>query len=135
MADQVVVITGASGGIGAATAELLATQGHSVVIVARRADALAEVAARCHGRAYAVQADCTVRDDVRRVAAEAIAKFGHVDVWMNNVGQGISRQPTELTDGDATGRTKSVSFDTSAGATTLAPADAPSFTGMKLQLQ
>jgi len=100
MADQVVVITGASGGIGAATAELLATQGHSVVIVARRADALAEVAARCHGRAYAVQADCTVRDDVRRVAAEAIAKFGHVDVWMNNVGQGISRQPTELTDGD-----------------------------------
>jgi len=100
MAEQVVVVTGASGGIGAATAELLASQGHSVVVVARRADALAAVAVRCQGRAFSIVADCTKRDDVARVVSESIAQFGHVDVWVNNVGQGISRQPTELTDQD-----------------------------------
>ena len=100
MTGRVVVITGASSGIGAAVAELLAKSGDSVVIVARRADALAAVAGRCEGLAHAVVADCSVQADVRRVVVEALAKFGHVDVWVNNVGQGISRQPTELTDAD-----------------------------------
>ncbi|MDA1082586.1 MAG: SDR family NAD(P)-dependent oxidoreductase [Gemmatimonadetes bacterium] len=97
---QVVVITGASGGIGAALAERLASEGHSVVLVARRADALASVAARCGGRAYPLVADCTRRHEVRRAAAEAVATLGHVDVWVNNVGRGMTRQPSELTGTD-----------------------------------
>jgi len=100
MPERVVVVTGASAGIGAALAELLAKQGASVVLVARRHDALHAVAARCAGRAHIVVADMSQRDDVRRVVDESVARFGHIDVWVNNVGQGISRAPSELTDDD-----------------------------------
>lgn len=100
MEDNVVVITGASGGIGAATAELLAAQGMSVVLVARRADALDAVAARCGDRAMTVVADVGERTNVRGVVNAALNRFGRIDVWINNVGQGISRQPSELSDDD-----------------------------------
>lgn len=100
MKDKVVVITGASGGIGAAAAEAIAKRGGSVVLVARRADALNAVAASCGERAHAITADVTRRDEVRRVVNESLAKFGRIDVWVNNVGQGITRQPSELTDED-----------------------------------
>lgn len=100
MNDKVVVITGASTGIGAATARLLAGRGMSVVLVARRKDVLESVAARCGGRALAVAGDVANRDEVRVVVEAALARFGHIDVWINNVGQGISRPPSELTDED-----------------------------------
>jgi short-subunit dehydrogenase len=100
MRDKVIVITGASGGIGAAVAELASSRGASVVLVARRKDALMEVAQRCGSNALAVVADMTSRDDVRRVVRESLERFGHVDVWVNNVGQGITRAPSELTDED-----------------------------------
>ena len=94
-----VVIVGASSGIGAALAKRLLTEGARVVLVARRADALKEVAA--HGdEAFPIVADATRRDEVQRVVREAIAKLGHVDVWINNVGRGITRMPTELRDED-----------------------------------
>jgi short-subunit dehydrogenase len=97
---KVIVITGASGGIGAALAEQVARAGHSLVLVARRQDALQEVAARCGPSTRSIQADCTRRDDVQRVVQDAIATFGHIDVWVNNVGRGISRVPSMLTDED-----------------------------------
>jgi NADP-dependent 3-hydroxy acid dehydrogenase YdfG len=100
MTTRVVVITGASSGIGAALAELLASRGDSVVLVARRADALHAVAKRCGAKADTIVADVTRRGDVQRVVAEAINHFGHIDVWVNNVGQGITRQPSQLTDDD-----------------------------------
>jgi NADP-dependent 3-hydroxy acid dehydrogenase YdfG len=100
MSSNVVVITGASSGIGAALAERLARDGMQVALVARRAEALAEVVARCGGEALAVVADMTVRTDAERAVSEALARFGHVDVWINNVGRGISRAATELTDDD-----------------------------------
>ena len=100
MQDKVVVITGASGGIGAALAELLASRGASVVLVARRGDALREVAARCGERAQPIVADVTHRAEVRGVVDQAIARFGHIDVWVNNVGQGITVMPSRLTDED-----------------------------------
>jgi NAD(P)-dependent dehydrogenase (short-subunit alcohol dehydrogenase family) len=98
--EQVVVITGASGGVGAAAAEELARRGASVVLAARRAGPLGEVAARCGVRAHAVVADVTKRSDVQRLFDEAIAKFGRVDVWINNVGRGIGRPLLEITDED-----------------------------------
>jgi short-subunit dehydrogenase len=98
--DKVIVITGASTGIGAALARIVADRGASVVLVARRKDALTEVAKACGERALAVAADVTRRDEVRRVVAESLARFGRIDVWVNNVGQGITRVPSELTDED-----------------------------------
>jgi len=98
--NKVVVITGASSGIGAALAERLARQGRSVVVVARRKEALDEVAARCVGRAMAIVADCARREDVRRVVDTVLARLGGIDVWINNAGQGITRAPSELTDED-----------------------------------
>lgn len=100
MPDRVVVITGASGGIGAALAELLAARGASLVLVARRADALGAVASRCGGQAHPVVADVTRRAEVRRVVEESLERFGRIDVWVNNVGRGITRPPSELSDDD-----------------------------------
>lgn len=98
--DKVVVITGASSGIGAALAELLAGRGASVVLVARREHALREMAAHCGEQAMSVTADVGHRENVRRAVKEALARFGRIDVWVNNAGQGISRLPSQLTDED-----------------------------------
>jgi NADP-dependent 3-hydroxy acid dehydrogenase YdfG len=98
--DKVVVITGASSGIGAAVALHLADQGASLVLVARREVELGAVAARCGGRAHPIVADVTRRAEVQRVLREALTRFGRVDVWVNNAGRGITRPPSELTDDD-----------------------------------
>src|SRR3954470_14050203 len=98
--SKVIVITGGSSGIGAALGELLAARGEQIVLVARRKQALEEGAARCGGRADVQVADVSDRTQVRRVVEETIAKFGRIDVWINNAGQGITRNPSELTDED-----------------------------------
>ena len=100
MQDKVVVVTGASSGIGAALAVLLSTQGSSVVLVARREEPLKQTVVRCGAQAMALVADVTKRADVRSVVEQALARFGRIDVWVNNVGQGISRPPSQLTDED-----------------------------------
>jgi len=100
MRDKVIVITGASGGIGAALAYALAEREASLVLVARRERALRAIADHCGARALARVADVTRRDEVRGVVDASIARFGHIDVWVNNVGQGISRPPSQLTDQD-----------------------------------
>jgi short-subunit dehydrogenase len=100
MPEVSVVICGASSGIGAALAELLSARSASVALVARREEALRALTARCGPRAIAIPADMTRRDEVRRAAHEAIARLGHVDAWVNNVGRGISRLPSQLTDDD-----------------------------------
>lgn len=100
MDSKVVVITGASAGIGAAAGDVLARQGHSVLLVARRAAALQAVANRCGSGARSVAADMTDRAQVAGVVSEAIGAFGRIDVWINNVGQGITRMPSQLTDED-----------------------------------
>lgn len=98
--NKVIVITGASGGIGAALAILAASKGASVVLVARRKRELDDVAAKCGKNALPIVADVTSRDEVKRVVREALGRFGRVDVWINNVGLGITRVPSELTDDD-----------------------------------
>lgn len=98
--EQVVVITGASAGIGAALAREVGRRGGSIVIAARRAGKLAEVAAEIRGPCAVVPADVTRREDVTRILEAALGRFGRVDVWVNNAGRGITRSVEELTDDD-----------------------------------
>ena len=96
----VTVITGGSAGIGAAVALELSRRGHAVVLAARSADKLKEVAAALPGRSRIVVADVTRRADVERIRDEALQAFGQIDVWINNAGRGITRPILELTDAD-----------------------------------
>lgn len=100
MNGKVIVITGASSGIGAALAELLAARGASLALVARRESELTAVAERCGAQALAIVGDMTRREEVRSAVEETIARFGRIDVWVNNVGRGITRAPSQLTDDD-----------------------------------
>lgn len=100
MRDKVVVITGASTGIGAALARLVAERAGRPVLIARREAELLAVAAACGPGAQAVVADVTRRAEVEAALQAALSHNGHVDVWVNNVGRGISRLVSELTDED-----------------------------------
>jgi short-subunit dehydrogenase len=88
----VVVITGASAGIGRATAERLARNGASVVVTARRAELLQDVTdgiTKAGGRALAVPADVTDAAAMDRVVAAAVSTFGRLDVMICNAGIGF----------------------------------------------
>lgn len=100
MESKVVVITGASGGIGAALAARLGSQGHNVVLAARREKELKAAAKEAGPQALPVVTDVTQRKDVERLRDSALKKFGHVDVWINNAGRGIGKNVMELTDED-----------------------------------
>lgn len=100
MRDKVVVITGGSAGIGAALGEAVGMRGGRVVLVARREQELREAASRSGADAMAVVADVTRRADVERAFEAAVARFGQVDVWVNNAGRGITRLVSELSDED-----------------------------------
>ena len=97
---KVVVITGASAGIGAALATQLAKRGDTVVLAARREGELKAVADRIGGKVLIVPTDVTRRGEVDRLRDRALAAFGHVDVWVNNAGRGIGRSVMDLTDED-----------------------------------
>jgi len=86
---KVVVITGASSGLGEATARLLSAQGATVVLGARRVErieALADELRRGGGRALALQTDVTRSAEVQALADAALREFGRIDVMINNAG-------------------------------------------------
>ncbi len=85
MGGRVVIVTGASSGIGAATAKAFGRAGDRVVITARRAERLETLAAEMPD-ACVVPADLTRHDDIARVVAAATARYGTVDVLVNNAG-------------------------------------------------
>jgi short-subunit dehydrogenase len=97
---KVIVITGASEGIGAALATLAGSHGANVVLAARREAALSEVASASGADTLVVAMDVTRREDHARLLAAAVDRFGHVDVWVNNAGRGISKPVLGLTDAD-----------------------------------
>lgn len=98
--DKVIVITGASGGIGAALAHAAGARGAKLVLAARRRAELEAVAARSGPDALAVVTDVTSRAEVERLRDVALERFGRIDVWVNNAGRGITRGVAELTDED-----------------------------------
>lgn len=91
LGGKVVVITGASSGIGRGTALAFAAAGASVVLAARREEVLDALASECEaagGKALAVACDVSISADVEALAQAAAAKFGRIDVWVNNAGSG-----------------------------------------------
>jgi short-subunit dehydrogenase len=87
LSDQVAVITGASSGIGRAAALAFADKGAAVALVARRAEALEELAQECRDRgveALCCPADVTDPAAIDQVAADVVGRFGRLDIWVNN---------------------------------------------------
>ncbi|GAA4684912.1 SDR family oxidoreductase [Streptomyces chumphonensis] len=91
--DKVVMVTGASSGIGAAAGRVFAAEGAAVVLVARREERLRELAdeiAAAGGRALAATGDVTREADVERAVAEAVSRFGRLDGAFNNAGYTVA---------------------------------------------
>jgi NAD(P)-dependent dehydrogenase (short-subunit alcohol dehydrogenase family) len=84
--DRVVVITGASSGLGRATAIELASRGCHLVLAARDRAALDDTANQCDGRCTIVDTDVTSMAEVHALAEAAVAAHGRIDVWINNAG-------------------------------------------------
>ena len=91
LAGLVVVITGASSGFGRGAAQALAAKGAQVVAAARRKDVLDALVVEIEaagGTAVAVEADVSEPSHIAKLAETALARFGRIDVWVNNVGVG-----------------------------------------------
>jgi short-subunit dehydrogenase len=99
--DQVVIVTGASSGIGRAMTLELAGQGAKLILAARRADLLEQVAAECRQigtEAFAVQTDISDEAQCKSLVAQAIEKFGRVDLLINNAGLTVTALFEDLPD-------------------------------------
>ncbi|MBV9798212.1 MAG: SDR family NAD(P)-dependent oxidoreductase [Solirubrobacterales bacterium] len=99
--DRIVMITGASSGIGKATSIELGKAGGTVLLVARSEDKLTEVKRQVEvmgGSAYVHLCDLTDTDDIDRMAAEVLEQHDHVDILVNNAGKSIRRSVSRAYD-------------------------------------
>jgi NAD(P)-dependent dehydrogenase (short-subunit alcohol dehydrogenase family) len=92
---KVTLITGASSGIGKATAELFSRNGAKLALAARSYDTLTTIASGFTG-AIAIKVDMTRPDEIRQMVKTAAGHFGRIDILINNAGQGL-RAPVEFT--------------------------------------
>lgn len=101
--QQVIVITGASSGIGLCTALLAAERGAQVVLLARSSQALDEIVKSINaggGRAMAIVCDVSDREAVTRAAGQILSSHGRIDTWVNNAGVAIYGRLDEVSDDD-----------------------------------
>ncbi len=101
--DQVIVITGASSGIGLKTARMAAAKGAKVVAAARNEDALQELVEELKAKGHAatfVKADVGREEDVHAIAKTAIEEFGRFDTWVNNAGISVWGYAFDVTNED-----------------------------------
>lgn len=101
--QQVIVITGASSGIGLATARMAARRGARLVLAGRSGDVLRQLEEEIHqhgGHAIHVEADVGHEGDVERIAAAAEERFGGFDTWVNNAGASIYGKLEDVPVGD-----------------------------------
>lgn len=99
--NRVVLITGASSGIGAELARQFAQTGARVALCARRADRLHDVSAECQtygADTLAIVGDVSVEADCHRIIAETVTHFGRLDILVNNAGMGASGPFDTITD-------------------------------------
>ena len=97
LTGKIAIVTGANSGIGEATAALFAREGATVVLAARRADKLADVAGRIEtagGTTLALPADVTRPEECASVCDETIKRFGRIDILINNAGIVDQHTPT-----------------------------------------
>jgi short-subunit dehydrogenase len=102
--QQVMVITGASSGIGLAIAEAAAKKGVSLVLTARSAEVLGDIVEEltsAGAQVVSVPADVSRREDVQRVADVAVSRFGRIDTWVNDAGLSIYGRLDEVPDDDS----------------------------------
>ena len=92
---KVILITGASSGIGRATAELFSREGAKLALAARSYDALKKIASGMPD-AIAIQADMAKPEEIKNMVKTATTHFGRIDILINNAGQGL-RAPVEFT--------------------------------------
>lgn len=85
--DKVAIVTGASSGIGSATAKLLGKKGAKVALVARSKEKLLEISSKIPD-SFVVVADMTVEKDIKEMVGEVIKHYGRVDILINNAGRG-----------------------------------------------
>lgn len=100
LADRAIIVTGASKGIGAATAKMLSAEGASVLLVARGSAELAETAARCQGEAITLSLDVTGEGAAEEIVGACVERFGRLDGLVNNAGLGTTIPPEQLRDED-----------------------------------
>ena len=104
IARQVIVLTGASNGIGLCTAHLAAQRGARLVLVARNTqvlDSLMAVIRSSGGQVIPVAADVAVREQMMAAARAAIAHFGRIDTWINNAGVSIYGRLDHVSEADS----------------------------------
>lgn len=102
--EQVIVITGASSGIGLATARMAAKKGAKVVLAARSHDGTQQIVDEINshkGQAVFIDCDVSRREQVENLARETVAKFGRIDTWVNNAGTSIYGRLDQVSEEDS----------------------------------
>ncbi len=100
MDKKVIVVTGASSGIGAALCKKMGTEGWCIVLAARRVSELEKIAALSGNCTLVVRTDVTKKSDTDSLKEKTLSKFGRIDVWVNNAGRGIGKRVIDLTEQD-----------------------------------